>query len=158
MERHLLLHYIEVGGTFELIGEGFEDLTENNSVNSKSKRYIHDSAPRQSAGTYTTEYSLSGERVEGDKANDYFHKIGLFKLTNEESKSKLVSVFMTKKESTGEKEYKAVQVPVSVVVENSGTGTSEDGLKMSVKLLADGSVKKGKFDLTSKTFTEKEWA
>lgn len=151
MERNSIQHYIEINGSYELIGEGFEELTQNNSPIEKTKRYIHHSAPRTRVSGYETEYSLNGEFIKGDKVCEFIQRVGYEKIVNEDISTNLVHVFLEADGKVASK-YVAIKEPITILVENGGSG-SADELGISAKLKSNGAIVKGKFDTNTKQFT-----
>lgn len=154
MERSDILHYAKINGQIELIGEGVNALTISNTIDEKQKRYIHDKAPRTTVSGYKVEVSVDAELIKSDKFLEHCKKIGYEQITGEDAQTEIIHVFTAEKESDNETTFKAIKQPMTILVENPGSGDADNGLGMSIKLKANGALEKGKFDTASKQFTK----
>lgn len=153
--RNAIADYIEIDGTYELMGTGFTTLGENPNAQTESETYINEATASTDIIGYETEFPYESRLIPSQKAIYKLWKQGRDHATGSDAQLKYVRVELfnpigTPSEDTAE--YTARMFTVAnEVSENSGEG----GQKISVSgtLHAVGDPVLGKFDTVTKSFT-----
>lgn len=154
--RNAIADYIEIDGTYELMGTGFTTLDENPNAQTESETYINETTASTDIIGYETEFPYESRLIPSQKAIYKLWKQGRDHATGSDAQLKYVRAELfnpigTPSEDTAE--YTARMFTVAnEVSENSGEG----GQKISVSgtLHAVGDPVLGKFDTVAKKFTE----
>lgn len=153
--RNAIADYVEIGGTYELMGTGFTTLDENPNAQTESETYINETTASTDIIGYETEFPYESRLIPSQKAIYTLWKQGRDHATGSAAQLKYVRVelFNPIGEATEQSaEFTARQfIVANEVSENAGEG----GQKISVSgtLHAVGDPILGKFDTVSKTFT-----
>lgn len=155
-QRFGFADYLDVSVTstpaFELMGAGFTKIDESPSAQTSSKRYVHNRSTTKSVTGYDDSFSFEGDLIESEKAVEFLQKIGEERLTGAKAESTYVRVNLDKKVGDSGSVYEARKF--SVAIEISDFSDSDGEMTFSGNLLPKGDPAVGKFDTSTKTFTE----
>lgn len=156
-QRREIADYLMIPGTgstgaYALMGVGVKTLNESPSAQTKSRRYVCDKSASKSISSYDSSFPYELDQIREQEAIDYICKIGEEQLVGADAETDYVRVDLSKKVASTAGEYEARKFRVAVEV---ATFDNDDGeLNCSGNLLQIGDVVKGKFNVSTKTFTE----
>lgn len=153
--RDELLSYMDTGigsSKYDLIGEGFSELTENLNPKTKDSNYIHQRSATSSVIGYAPTFDFTAELDKGDPVATYIASIGRERKIGSDCETNIVNVYTW---LTGESEGKmlAYQQKVAIKVDNSGSGAGGEAMALTGSLMYKGDAVKGEWDDSTKTFT-----
>ncbi len=153
--RKAIADYVEVDGTYELMGTGFTTLDESPGAKTDSETYINEVTASADIIGYETEFPYESRLIPSQKAAYKLWKMGRDHVTGDDAQLTYVRVELFNPIGTPSDtsaEFTARQfIVANEVSDNSGAG----GEKISVSgtLHAVGDPIQGKFDTVSKKFT-----
>lgn len=153
--RNAIADYMDVNGTFELMGTGFTSLNESPNAQTDSETYINESTTSTDITGYETEFPYESRLIPSQKAIYKLYKQGRDHATGEDAKCIYVRVDLfnpigTPSETSAE--YTARQFNVANEVSDI-EGDGGEKISVSGTLHAVGDPVQGKFDTVTKTFT-----
>ncbi|MEE0733282.1 MAG: hypothetical protein U0M23_06565 [Acutalibacteraceae bacterium] len=157
-ERYQIADYIEVPAAsgsekeFALMGVGFTAIDENPSAQIASHQFVCDKAVSKSIRSYDPSFAFELLQVLEESAVKYIVNIGERQLTGTDAETRFVKVDLTAKVSNSDTEYEARLFKVAVEV--SSLPNNEGQMGGSGNLLPIGDPVIGKFNITTRTFTE----
>ncbi|MBY6756426.1 hypothetical protein HYH82_03720 [Clostridium botulinum] len=150
-KRKIQANYLEVLGTFELLGTGFTELNESPSAQTTSKRYINQSSASQSIIGYEWTSDYTADQINSEKAIEYIREIGEMQKTGPDTEADYLIVDLDKPAST-EGSYRARKIKVAISVDSFEDNDGDLGVTGSFLGISDPIL--GTFDTTTKKFTE----
>lgn len=154
--RDELLSYMNTGGNgeakYELIGEGFSELTENLNPKTKDSNYIHQRSGTSSVIGYAPTFDFTAELDKADPVAIYIAEVGRERKVGSDCETDIVNVY-TWMTGTTEGTMVAYQQKVAIKVDNSGSGAGGEAMALTGSLLYKGDAIKGEWNPTTKTFT-----
>lgn len=157
--RYELLTYInttpKTTAQYELMGEGFTEMTESLNPQTKESGYIHQKSKSNSVTGYAPEYAFTAENIKGDPVCEYIASIGNGRLIGTDAETDIVNVMLYKKVEEGEEEnlYEAWQQKIAVKCDQVNGGPGQDSMPLTGSLLYKGDPVKGTFNIKTKAFT-----
>ena len=153
--RNTIADYVEINGTYELMGTGFTKLDENPGAKTDSETYINEATSTTDITGYETEFSYESRLIPSQKAIYALWKQGRNHATGGDAQMKYVRVELFNpigEASEQSAEFTARQFTVAnEVSETSGEGGGK--ITVSGTLHAVGDPVLGKFDTVTKKFT-----
>ena len=134
---------------YNLIGEGFTDLSQSKNAKEYSRQYIHESSERSDVVGYSPSLAYSFDMHSGDPVCEKLAEIADEEKRGEDAHIEIVLVHLWDKNASGK--CRAFKRTYSAIPDSDGSGT--DALIYTGTLKAVGEVIKGYFDETTKTFT-----
>lgn len=153
--RNELLSYMNVGGStpkYELIGEGFSELTENLNPKTKDSNYIHQRSGTSSVIGYAPTFDFTAELDKGDPVAIYVSEVGRGRKVGAECETDIVNVYTWMEGKTPGTKV-AYKQNTAIKVDNSGSGAGGEALALTGAFMYKGDAIKGEWDETTKTFT-----
>lgn len=154
--RDELLSYMNTGGNgeakYELIGEGFSELTENLNPKTKDSNYIHQRSGTSSVIGYAPTFDFTAELDKADPVAVYIAEIGRERKVGFDCETDIINVYTWMTGAT-EGTMVAYQQKVAIKVDNSGSGAGGEAMALTGSLLYKGDAIKGEWNPTTKTFT-----
>lgn len=153
--RNELLSYMNVGGSapkYELIGEGFSELTENLNPKTKDSNYIHQRSGTSSVIGYAPTFDFTAELDKGDPVAIYVSEVGRERKVGAECETDIVNVYTWMEGKTPGTKV-AYKQNIAIKVDNSGSGAGGEALALTGAFMYKGDAVKGEWDETAKTFT-----
>lgn len=153
--RDELLSFMNTGGEsskYELIGEGFSELTENLNPKTKDSQYIHQRSGTSSIIGYAPTFDFTAELDKGDPVAVFIAEIGRERKVGEACETNIVNVYTWMDGKTEGKQV-AYQQKVAIKVDNSGSGAGGEAMALTGSLMYKGDAVKGEWDPKTKTFT-----
>lgn len=156
--RDELLSYLDTAPTAEaptwnLIGPGFNDLTEALNPIRKDSHYIHQKNGTSSVTGYAPESSFEAELDKADPVCMFIADIGRERKTGSESETDILIVY-TWIQGSAVGKLLAYKQRVAILADNPGSGKGGESLALTGSFLYKGDPVKGDFDPKTKTFTE----
>lgn len=151
--RAKLAHYMECGdpAAYELMGEGFTDLTESKNPKTYARQYVHmttestDVIGFSPANSYSVDvYSENPVASRIVKATDEEH-------VGSDARVNIVEVHLWEPSGETEGVYVAYKRQYAIVPDGKGSGV--EALVYTGNFQAVSEAEKGTFNVTSKTFT-----
>lgn len=152
--RDELLSYMDTGAgeeKYELIGEGFSELTENLNPKTKDSNYIHQRSGTSSVIGYAPTFDFTAELDKGDPVAVYIAEIGRERKVGAECETNIVNVYTWMPGTTAGTQV-AYQQKIAIKVDNSGSGAGGEAMALTGSLLYKGDAVKGEWNPTTKTF------
>ena len=149
--RHERLAFMEIGDTFNLIGEGVTDWTIASNAKTKEKHYVHQKNGSGGLTGYAPTMTITAEGFSGDPVMDYIMELGRT-LEIGEKANVAICIVDTWKQTAGA--CSATKQNVVVSIDNPGSGAAGAALVVSATLTYSGDSIEGTFNLTTKTFTQ----
>lgn len=140
--------------TYELIGDGFSELTEALNPKQKDSHYIHNKSQSSSIIGYAPTFDFTAENYEGDPAAEYVAKIGRERMVGNDCETDIVNVNMFEKGTT-EGTYVAYKQNVAIKVDQVNGGAGGDAMSLTGSFLYKGDAIKGEWNPTTKAFAIK---
>lgn len=150
-KRSIQANYMDVKGTFELLGTGFTELNESPSAQTTSKKYINQVSATQSISGYEWSTSFNTDQIASDKAIEYIRNIGEMLLTGADTETEYIIVDLDKKASE-ENKFRARKFKVAIAVDSFDDNDGELGI--SGTFLGQSDPIEGTFDTSTKAFEE----
>jgi hypothetical protein len=154
--RDLIANYIEVPGTpsaaYELMGAGFTSLEESPAAKTSSKRYVNDKSETKRISGYDWSTPFNTDMIKSEPPIDFIREIGEKQLTGADAETNYVIVSLDRPIAEESGTFYARRIKVAVEVASFENNDGE--VAISGNLLGVGDMKPGKFDLSTKTFTE----
>lgn len=150
-KRSIQANYMNVNGTFELLGTGFTELNESPSAQTTSKKYINQVSSTQSISGYEWSTSFNTDQIASDKAIEYIRNIGEMLLTGADTETEYIIVDLDKKASK-ENKFRARKFKVAIAVDSFDDNDGELGI--SGTFLGQSDPVEGTFDTSTKAFEE----
>ena len=150
-KRSIQANYMDVKGTFELLGTGFTELNESPSAQTTSKKYIYQVSATQSISGYEWSTSFNTDQIASDKAIEYIRNIGEMLLTGADTETEYIIVDLDKKASE-ENKFRARKFKVAIAVDSFDDNDGELGI--SGTFLGQSDPIEGTFDTSTKAFEE----
>lgn len=153
--RDELLSYMNTGGNtpkYDLIGEGFSELTENLNPKTKDSNYIHQRSGTSSVIGYAPTFDFTAELDKADPVAVYIAEIGRERKVGSDCETDIVNVYTWMEGKTSGKQV-AYQQRVAIKVDNSGSGAGGEAMSLTGSLMYKGDAVKGEWDAKTKTFT-----
>lgn len=153
--RNKVADYLEIGGTFELMGTGFTKLDESPSAQTDSTTYINEVTQSTDITGYETEFGYESDMIPSQKAIMALWKDGRNHNTGADAQHTYVRVDLYNPigEATSEAaEFTARQFTVANEVSDF-EGDGGEKISVSGTLHACGDPVQGKFDTITKKFT-----
>jgi len=138
--------------TYSLMGAGFTKLDESPAALTSSKRYVNDKSATKSVIGYDSSFPFETDQIVSEPAVKFIVNIGEKRLTGAEAETSYIRVDLDKKVGASGTEYEARKFNVAVEVVDFAD--SEGEMTATGNLLTKGDMIEGKFDITTKTFTE----
>lgn len=156
--RDELLSYLNTTATAEaptwnLIGQGFNDLTEALNPIRKDSHYIHQKNGTSSVTGYAPESSFEAELDKADPVCTFIADIGRGRKTGSECETDVLIVYTWIQGSDAGK-LLAYKQRIAILADNPGSGKGGESLALTGSFLYKGDPVKGDFDPKTKTFTE----
>lgn len=155
--REELLSYMNTGTSttpeWNLIGEGFSDLTEALNAKTKDSHYIHQKSGTSSVIGYAPTFTFTAEMSKSDVVTGYIADIGHERKVGADCETDIVNVYTWLKGST-EGTALAYKQHVAIKVDNSGSGVGGDAMALAGAFLYKGDAVKGEWNPITKTFVE----
>lgn len=151
-KRKAQANYMDVNGTFELLGVGFTELNESPSAQTTSKRYINQSSARQSVTGYEWSTSFNADQIKSEKAIEYIRDIGEMQKTGTDTETDYIIVDLDKPAKV-DGSYRARKFRIAIAVDSFDDNDGELGISGS--FLGQSEPVEGTFAVTTKKFTEK---
>lgn len=148
-KRSIQANYMNVNGTFELLGTGFTELNESPSAQTTSKKYINQVSATQSISGYEWSTSFNTDQIASDKAIEYIRNIGEMLLTGADTETEYIIVDLDKKASE-ENKFRARKFKVAIAVDSFDDNDGELGI--SGTFLGQSDPVEGAFDTSTKAF------
>lgn len=146
--------YIKVGDVYDLLGVGFTQLDENPGAQSDSEVYINEVTASASINSYQTVFPFSTRMIPADPGVMEIYNIGRDHATGDDAVREYVRVDLFNPIDGGEAgEYKARLFRVAVEVSGM-SGNGGEKIAVAGNLNAQGDPVQGKFNTTTKEFTE----
>lgn len=139
--------------TYNLIGEGFSELTENLNPKTKDSNYIHQRSGTSSVIGYAPTFDFTAELDKGDPVAVYIAEIGRSRAVGADCETDIVNVYTWLKGKT-EGTVIAYKQRVAIKVDNSGSGAGGEAMALTGSLMYKGDAIKGEWNSSTKTFTE----
>ena len=155
--RNEFLSYMDVtpGGqtsTFELIGEGFNELTESLNPVTKESTYIHQKNKSTSVTGYAPEFAFTAENFVGDPVAEYVAMVGRDRLTGSLAETDIVNVCCFEQGKTAGS-YRADTQHIAIKVDQVNGGPGVESMPLTGSFLYKGDPVKGSWDPKTSTFT-----
>ena len=153
--RNAIADYLDVDGTYELIGTGFTSLNESPNAQTDSETYINESTTSTVITSYETEFPYESRLIPSQKAIYKLYKQGRDHATGEDAKCVYIRVDLFNPIGTPSDtvaEYTARMFNVANEVSDI-EGDGGEKISVSGTLHAVGDPVQGKFDTVKKTFT-----
>lgn len=155
--RYELLSYMNVTPKastpqYELIGEGFTEMTETLNPQTKESGYIHQKSKSNSITGYAPTFDFTAEKYKGDPVCEYIENIGLKRLIGADAETDIVNVLMNKAGTTAGT-YVAYKQKVAIRCDQVNGGAGQDAMPLTGSLLYKGDAVEGTFNQETKTFT-----
>ena len=149
-------HYMNTGTVvnpvWSQIGEGFTEFKESKNAVSYQRRYIHETTKRTDVTGYAPVIDYELEIYSSSPVISKIRTITDHELIGDDAKVDVLSVDTFEEPVNGA--YKAIKRSYSVIPDECGEGT--DALCYTGTMKAVGDIVLGKFNPTTKTFTENE--
>ncbi len=133
---------------YNLIGEGFTDLSESKNAQEYSRHYVHERTERTDVTGYASSISYSADVYDDDPVVQEVIAISDQELVGSSAQRDVVSVNLFKQVSANV--YEARKRPYAVIPDSKGDGT--DALIYSGNMKAVGDAVAGTFNTSTKTF------
>ena len=150
-------HYMNTGTAqspvWSQIGEGFTEFKESKNAVSYQRRYIHEATKRTDVTGYAPVIDYELEIYSDNPVIEKIRTITDHELIGDSAKVDVVSVDLFD-ETAATGYYTATRRAYSVIPDECGEGT--DALCYTGTMKAVGDIVLGKFNPTTKTFTENE--
>ena len=154
--RDELLSYMNTGvkdtPVYNLIGEGFSDLTENLNAKTKDSNYIHQRSGTSSVIGYAPTFDFTAELDKADPVTTFIASIGRERKIGADCETDIVNVY-TWLDGKTSGSVVAYQQKVAIKVDNSGSGAGGEAMALTGSLLYKGDAIKGEWDPVTKKFT-----
>lgn len=153
--RDELLSFMNTGketSTFNLIGEGFSELTENLNPKTKDSNYIHQRSGTSSVIGYAPTFDFTAELDKGDPVAVYIAEIGRSRAVGADCETDIVNAYMWLKGKT-DGTVIAYKQRVAIKVDNSGSGPGGEAMALTGSLMYKGDAVKGEWNEKTKAFT-----
>lgn len=150
-KRKIQANYLEVAGSFELLGTGFTELNESPSAQTTSKRYINQSSASQSITGYEWKSDYTADQINSEKAIEYIREIGEMQKTGSDTEANYLIVDLDKPAST-EGGYRARKIKVAISVDSFEDNDGDLGVTGSFLGISDPI--EGTFNTITKKFTK----
>lgn len=154
--REELLSYMNTSvastPTYELIGAGFSELTENLNPKTKDSHYIHQKSGTSSIIGYAPTFDFTAELDKGDPVAVYVANIGRERKVGSACETDIVNVYTWLAGKT-EKTMVAYKQRIAIKVDNSGSGAGGDAMALTGSFMYKGDAVKGEWNPETKTFT-----
>ena len=137
-----------VSPVYNLIGEGFTDLSQSKNAKEYSRKYVHEKSERSDVVGYAPSISYSFDMYSGDPVCEKIAKISDEEKIGEDAHIDIVVAHLWD-ESDGK--CRAFKRTYAVIPDSDGSGT--EALIYTGTLKAVGEITKGWFDEQEKTFT-----
>lgn len=139
---------------WSLMGTGVKTAGDTPAAQTKSRKYINDKSASKSVNGYDWSAPIEMDQVAAEAAVEFVYNIGYRELTGENAETEYLEVDLDKPVSGAEGTYEARKRRVAVEVADM---PEEDGeLGITGNLLGIGDPVFGKFNVTTKTFTEED--
>lgn len=150
-KRKIQANYMDVDGTFELLGAGFEELNESPSAQTNSKRYINQSSSIQRVTGYEWNSGFNADQINSEKAIEYIRNIGEMQKTGEETETEYLIVDLDKP-GTAEGTFRARKFKIAIAVDSFDDNDGE--LAITGSFLGQSDPVEGTFTVATKSFVE----
>ena len=152
--REEMRSFMNIGSSgspnYNLIGEGFSELTIGLNPVEYSRHYIHNKNATTDITGYAPEMTFSADLESADPVIDFISEKGLAQKTGSELETEIVNAYMWKDEGSGYVE--AYRQRIAIKLDNSGSGPGGEVLKLEGALMYKGDPEKGKFNPETGTF------
>lgn len=137
---------------YELIGEGFDELTESLNPQTKENARIHQKNKSSSVIGYAPEFSFTAENFIGDPVTEYIAQVGRDRLTGSEAETDIINVCLFQVGKT-EGTYRADKQNIAIKVDQVNGGAGVEAMPLTGAFLYKGDPIKGSWNPTTKKFT-----
>lgn len=148
--------YMECGTdtskTYNLMGEGFTDLSESKNPVEYNRHYVHEKSERSDVTGYSPSLAYSMDYYDNDPVCKEIRTITDDEKVGSDAQRNIVLVDLFDKKNGGSGDtYTAYQRTYSIIPDSKGSGT--DALIYTGTIKSAGDMKKGTFNMSTKTFT-----
>lgn len=155
--RNELQTYMDVTPTsetpdYELVGEGFDELTESLNPEVKENARIHQKSKSKTITGYSPEYNFTAENDDTDPVVAFVANVGRARLIGDDAETTIVNVELFNETETAGA-YVAYQQRIAVKVDQVNGGNGAEVMPMTGSFLYKGDAVKGTFVLETKVFT-----
>lgn len=140
--------------TWSFMGLGFSQIGDSPSAKTSSKRYVHQKGETKNISGYDWSAPYTYDQIESEEAIKFINNIGENELTGDDANTDYVKVYLNRPVSDSTGEYEAYKRKVAVEVSEFSDNDGE--MQGSGNLLGVTDWVKGKFNTSTKTFTEEE--
>lgn len=137
--------------SFNLMGEGFTDLSESKNPTEYSRKYIHEQSERTDVTGFAPAMAYSMDYYTSDPVCMCIREITDQEKIGSDAQRDIVLVDLFDPDTGTEGSYKAYKRRFAIIPDGKGSGT--DALIYTGNLKAAGDIIKGKFAVSTKTFT-----
>ena len=137
-----------------LLGSGAKTVGDTPAAQTKSRKYINDRSATKSVNSYDWSAPFELDQVAEQAAIDFIYNIGYKELTGSDAETQYLQVYLDKPIAESSGEYEARMRKVAIEVADNPEEDSEFGI--TGNFLGIGDPVFGKFNVTTKTFTEEE--
>ena len=148
--RSRMRSYMDCGGTYHEIGEGFTEFTENKNPKEYARQYINEAAERTDLVGFAPSVTFAFDVYAADPVQEKILAAANSEAVGEDAHVTVVTAFLHRA-VTGGDGVEAVRRVYTVCPEKLGSGT--DALICSGNLKACGEPEPGVFDPETLTFT-----
>lgn len=154
VRREENLHYVEWEGQENavLAGTGITDWTDDTSISTDDGQYINEKNEHSNALSYSPKISYTGELIPSDPFVMHLYQVGKKQLLGEMFTEFEVETWAAVNESTGE--YAAHKRTYEIQPSKSGSGAGGEKIGLEGTFAQKGDTLHGKFNITTKQFTE----
>ncbi len=148
------LHYVKFDENYELANSGLTDWTQSTNPNTEDGQYIGEKNGHSNMTGYKPTVAYSGIAFPGDPFNYWLYKVGKEEMVSQTFEEVEVETWHPVAESEGT--YYAYHRIYEVQPSNPGSGEGGGKLAIEGTFAQQGSVEKGTFNISTKTFTKEE--
>lgn len=158
--RNAIADYVDIDGTFELMGTGFTKLDESPGAQTESETYINEVTASADITSYQTEFAYESRLIPSQKAIYALYKMGRDHATGSDAQLTYVRVDLFNPIGTPSAQSAEYTARKFIVANEVSDFEGEGGQKIQVSgtLHAVGDPIQGKFDTVSKEFTAGEFS
>lgn len=150
--RHQRLVYMHCEDDYELVGQGFTDLTVAANAKTAEKQYVHQQNASGGLTGYAPTLTFTSELDDSDPVSVYLQEIANQFDIGEKAHTSIVIVD-TWKEGKTEGTKVARKQDVVISIDNPGSGAAGVELALTGTMTYNGNPIEGEFDMSAKTFT-----
>lgn len=152
--RHQRLVYMLCAEDYELVGQGFTDLTVAANAKTAEKQYVHERNASGGLTGYAPTLTFTSELDDSDPVSLYLQDIANNFDIGEKAHTSIVIVD-TWKEGTTEGCKVARKQDVTISIDNPGSGAAGVELALTGTMTYANDPVAGEFNMTTKAFTAK---